>query len=171
MIIAITGPTGAGKTTVAEGLVKLHTNRVNIDVDHIKHMNPNAFKRKVDEDGDEDFPYSGWKLLGENVGLLTSNFNARGYDVIINGYLEVAAWVEIEKVVKIDYKLLLLPDLEKNKKRDASRTSEIKMGEKAVKRGRDYFKKTDYYESFIKVDTTHESIQETVQSIENIISN
>jgi len=96
-IIVITGPSGAGKTTVSEFLAKTNRTFANIDVDHLKHMNPNAFTRIVDVDGDEDFPYSAWELLGKNVALLAQSFIDNQLDVIINGYLEVEAWQEIEK--------------------------------------------------------------------------
>ena len=72
-VIAITGPSGAGKTTVSELLTKRNKSFANIDVDHLKHMNPNAFTKLVDADGDEDYPYSAWELLGKNVALLAQS--------------------------------------------------------------------------------------------------
>ena len=165
MIIAITGPTGAGKTTIAEALTKKLTNSVNIDVDPIKHMNPNAFTKVIDDDGEEDWPYSAWGLLGENIALLAENYMKHGHDVIINGWLEVESWQEIEKRQKIDYKILMLPDIETNKNRDAGRTQEVKMGEKAVLRGHEYFKTTDYYQGFIVIDSSSENVDQTVDQI------
>ena len=143
---------------------------MNIDVDPIKHMNPNAFTRLTNEDGDEDWPYSAWGLLGENIALLAKNYLEHGYDVIINGWLEVEAWQEIEKRIKIDHKVLLMPEIAINIERDAGRTEEIKMGEKAVARGQDYFNNTNYYADFNKIDTSTDSVDETMTRIIEIIS-
>ena len=37
-VLALTGPAGSGKSTVAEKVAKLSDRCVNIDADHIKHM-------------------------------------------------------------------------------------------------------------------------------------
>jgi guanylate kinase len=171
MIIAITGPSGAGKTSVAELLVKRFKNSVNIDVDPLKHMNPNAFIKVINDKGEEDWPYLAWGLLGENTALLVENYIKHGHDVIINGWLEVEAWLEIEKRIKIDHKILLMPEIRVNIERDAGRTEEVKMGERAVLRGRDYFKSTSYYHDFVVLDTANEALEDTVKTITEIISN
>jgi len=170
MIIAITGPAGSGKTTVAEKLAKELKKIVNIDADHIKHMNPGAFAKVTDKDGNEDWPYSAWGLVGENIAILAENFMSHGYDVIINGWLEVEAWKEIEKRIKLDHKLLLLPDEDTNILRDDGRTDEVKMGELAVKRGRKYFDSEPYYSDFIKLDTSSETIEQTVTRIKVLLT-
>jgi len=164
-IIAITGPSGAGKTTIAEEFTKRNKSFSNIDVDHLKHMNPNAFTKIIDEDGDEDFPYSAWGLLGKNVALLAQSFLDSGLNVIINGYLEVESWQEIEKLLKLDHKFLLLPDEATNIKRNSQRTKEVKMCEKAVRLGQKYFRKTEFYEDFITLDTTHQTVDMIIDQI------
>mgnify|MGYP003591616781 FL=1 len=42
-VLAITGPTGSGKSTVSEKLAKQIDRCVNIDADHIKHMIVSGF--------------------------------------------------------------------------------------------------------------------------------
>lgn len=164
-VVAITGPSGAGKTTVSEFLAKTNKTFANIDVDHLKHMNPNAFTKVVEENGYVDYPYSAWELLGKNVALLAQSFIDNQLDVIINGYLEEESWREIEKNIKLDNKFLLLPEESINIIRDNSRTDEIKMGEKAVKRGQEYFKNTRYYSDFTLLDTSSKSVEDTVKII------
>lgn len=121
------------------------------------------------KDGEEDWPYSAWGLLGENIALLAENYMKHGHDVIINGWQEVEAWQEIEKRITIDHKVLLLPDIEINKKRDEGRTKEVKMGEKAVLRGHDYFKTTDHYQDFIVIDSSSKNVGQTVDRIIGLI--
>jgi adenylate kinase family enzyme len=42
-VLAITGPAGAGKSTVGEKIAKSFRRCVNIDADHIKHMIVSGF--------------------------------------------------------------------------------------------------------------------------------
>ena len=69
------------------------------------------------------------------------------------------------KNIKLDNKFLLLPEESINIIRDNSRTDEIKMGEKAVKRGQEYFKNTRYYSDFTLLDTSSKSVEDTVKII------
>lgn len=149
--------------------MKRNKSFANIDVDHLKYMNPNAFTKVVNEDGTEYFPYSAWELLGKNVATITQNFIDSGLNVIINGYLEVEAWVKIEKHIDINHKFLLLPDEPTNIVRDGQRTKEIKMGEKAVKRGQKHFKEERFFINFELIDTSNHSLLETVELIEEMV--
>lgn len=169
-IIALTGPSGVGKNTIAEAITKQLENFVHIDADYVKHMNPNAFTKIIDADGGENWEYSAWGLLGENIALLTKNFMEHGYDVIINGWVEVETWVEIEKLIKINHRILLLPEIDVNIARDAGRPEQMRMGEKAIHRGHDYFTSNKYFESFTKIDTSNDAVEETTARIVEIIN-
>jgi len=166
-VLALTGPTGSGKTTVAEKLSKQLDKCVNIDADHIKHSIPSGFYK--DESNPGGWSFNRWKLVGKSLGLLAKNFQVEGYDVIINGYIEVEAWDEIEKIISISHKVLLLPELVKNQKRDNGRSDEIKMGKESVKAHQDYFRSNDYYHGFTKLDSSNDTIEETVENIKKII--
>lgn len=58
-VLAITGPTGAGKSTVGESVAKKLEHCVNIDADHIKHMLVSGFY--VDEANPDD--PKGWVFV------------------------------------------------------------------------------------------------------------
>jgi Trm5-related predicted tRNA methylase len=113
--------------------------------------------------------YSGWGLVGENIALLAKNFVSHGFNVVINGYLDVESWQEIEKRLDIDSKVLLLPDAEINIDRDAKRNEDVKMGEQAVREGRKYFNTTSYYQDFIKIDSTNHTVEETYVEIAKLL--
>jgi uridine kinase len=106
MILAITGPTASGKTTVSRLLAKKIGRCVNIDADDIKHLIATGFIYNDTPSG-----IAQWQLLGKNIGMLTKNFTDEGYSVIINGYINEPAWDEITSMVRINWKFLLIPDL------------------------------------------------------------
>ena len=95
--IAITGPTGSGKTTTAQLLAQKIDKSVNIDADHVKHFIVNGFVYDSSETGIDQ-----WKLLGSNIGMLAKSYLDQNYTVIINGYINEPAWGEITKVIDID---------------------------------------------------------------------
>lgn len=94
-------------------------------------------------------------LVGNSIGLLASNFLKEGYGVIINGYIDEPAWSAIEKHVALEHKILLLPELEKVAERDAGRSDDIKMGSTSVAQHHEHFSNDNYFDDFIKLDTTH----------------
>ena len=97
-ILAITGPTGSGKSMTASKLSKEIERCVNIEVDHVKHMIVNGF---IYGNVPEGVPQ--WQLLSTNIGMLAKNFQDAGYSVIISGYLKESSWENIQKRVTLDY--------------------------------------------------------------------
>ncbi len=164
-IIAITGPSGAGKTTVAEKLAKQYEKCVHIDVDLVKHFIVTGFIY-----GPKSAGAAQWKLLGTNVGQLAKNFAMQGYLVIVNGYMEKSSRTEIDKFIEFSNKILLLPSVEENIKRDKGRTKEVRMGSKAVKTGQKYFRENGFYSDFKIFDTSDDSIEKTIQKIKSYIN-
>lgn len=120
-VLAITGPTGSGKSTVAEKIAKKLDNCVNIDADHIKHMLVSGFYK--DDTNPGGWSFNQWGLVGDSIGLLAANFQIEGYKVIINGYIDEPAWTNIQKQVTITHKVLLLPDVSTVTQRDAGRSA------------------------------------------------
>ncbi|HET8991928.1 MAG TPA: nucleoside-triphosphatase [Candidatus Saccharimonadales bacterium] len=165
-VLAITGPTGAGKSTVGEKVAKSLPSCVNIDADHIKHMVVSGFY--VNETSPEDpegWGFSEWDLVGDSIGLLARNFLDHNYDVVINGYINEPAWHAIEKHIDIYCKILLLPDVDKVKLRDSGRVADIQMGEETVTKHHKHFSNDKFYKDFITLDTTEHSVEETVEAV------
>jgi cytidylate kinase len=168
MNIAITGPTGSGKTTIGEALAKQLDKCVSIDADHIKHMLVNGFVK--DDSNAGGWSFTEWALVGESIGLLTKNFNDKGFSVIINGYIDEPAWSEIQRLVSLDRKILLLPDTNTNKARDAKRPEDIQMGEASVEQHQDHFRSNKTYETFIKIDTSTDTVEQTIKRSKDTLS-
>jgi hypothetical protein len=163
-ILAITGPAGSGKSTVAGELAKQIDRCVNIDADVVKHMIVNGFTY-----GNEPEGVRQWQLLGTNIGVLAKNFQDAGYNVIINGYINELAWENIQKYVILDHKVLLLPCVDKVTERDAGRHEDYRMGAEAVKEHHDYFSVASFYSGFTKIDSTGHAVDETIAAVKEIL--
>jgi len=159
MIIAITGPTGSGKTTTSKKLSLKFGRSVNIDVDEIKHMIVNGFIYDDTQAGIEQ-----WRLLGKNIADVVKNFEDKKYDIIVNGYLHPESWKVIENDITFDHKFLLFPAETENMDRDSSRSSEIVMGRDWVLKHREHFSGMDDHD-WTRIDTTGQDIDESVSVI------
>ncbi len=162
-VLAITGPTGSGKSSVAARLAKQTDNCVNIDADHIKHFVVNPF------DYEESGGIKQWELVGENIGLVAKNFIDNGYNVIINGYINEPAWNKVNDYIKFTHKVLLLPELEVASERDVQRHKDAVMGPDAVGVHHNYFSNDPFYSDFVKIDSTTLSVDETVKQVSELI--
>jgi len=165
LVIAITGPTGSGKTTVAKILTKKLGKCVNIDADHIKHMIEYGFHKKIMSDGSTDWEYSEWELVGESIGLLVTNFQKRGFDVIINGYIGSEGWDSLSGHSNRINKFLLLPDINTIKTRDGNRAEDLIMGEKTVDEHYKQFTSDNIFKDFVIIDSSNQTAEETAQVI------
>jgi len=166
-VLAITGPAGAGKSTIGEKLAKRLEKCVNIDADHIKHMIVSGFY--IDENYPGGWGFSEWDLAGESIGLLAQNFRKHGFSVIINGYIDTSGWENIEKITSITYKVLLLPHSDTAIVRDAGRNEDMQQGEASIRRHHEHFSTSEFFNDFTKIDSTAHSVDETVQEILDIM--
>lgn len=164
-VLALTGPAGSGKSTIAGKLAKEIEQCVNIDVDHVKHMIVSGFIYDKTPKGVRQ-----WELLGDNIGLLAKNFQNAEYNVIINGYINEPAWHNIQKHVTLTHKVLLLPHVDTIIQRDAGRDEDVRMGNEAINVHHDYFSSSEFYRDFTKLDTTEHTIEETVEELKGMLA-
>lgn len=164
-VIAITGPAGSGKSTVGGNLAKQIEQCVNIDVDLVKHMIVSGFVYDKSPAGIKQ-----WELLGRNLGFLANGFHQYGYNVILNGYINEPAWNNIVKHILLTHKVLLLPSLGTVKARDKARQEDDIVGEETVTTHYDYFSNAPFYDDFIKVDSTSDTVVQTVDKVLKILN-
>ena len=169
LVLAITGPTGSGKSTAAEKVAKQIDQCVNIDADHIKHMIVSGFYYDLKPDGTKKWGFNQWGLVGDSIGLLARNFLDAGYNVIINGYVDEPAWTNLQKHVSLTHKVLLLPHLDAVTKRDAGRNEDVRMGNEAVNEHHAHFSNDGPFKDFTKLDTTSHTIEETISEVLEIV--
>lgn len=166
-VLAITGPTGAGKSAVAEKLAKQTDQCVNIDADIIKHMIVGGFYK--DESNAGGWSFNQWGLVGDSIGLLAKNFVSAGYNVIINGYIDELGWTNIQNHVPPTHKILLLPSIDTVTQRDSMRKEDARMGGEAVKEHHLYFSNHEFFRDFTKIDTTNHTEEETISEVLKVL--
>jgi len=161
-IIAITGPTGAGKSTTAKLLCKKFERCVRLDIDRVKHFVETGFVYNDTPRGVEQ-----WALCVKNVIQLTKNFQAEGYTVIIEGYidLESPGWEDVFRELDVDAAFLLLCDEKEQQDRNMMRKPEARMEPEDIGRHLEYFLPRRENDMFVVKDSTGETAEETVDWI------
>jgi ribose 1,5-bisphosphokinase PhnN len=169
-VLAITGPSGVGKSTVATRLAKQLEKCVNIEADHVKHFIVSGFYQETASDGTKKWKFNQWELVGDSIGLLARNFLDAGYDVIISGYIDEPAWPKVQKHVTLTHKVLLLPKVDIAVQRDGGREGDIAMGEEMVREHHQEFSSSIFYRDFVRLDTTDQTVDETVGKIQELLA-
>jgi len=160
IVLSITGPAGSGKSTISNKLAEKLPNSVNIDIDSIKHFVVSNFIYDKSPEGIKQ-----WELLGKNTGEVAHNFFESGYNLIINGYINLPAWGVLTNYVSLTHKILLLPDIDVAVERDARRDDQRKQGEESVKDHHNYFSSESFYDDFTKIDSSKLTEDETVDKV------
>jgi len=165
-IIAITGPTGAGKSTVAKALCNKFDRSVRIDIDRVKHFIEHGFVYDNSPEGRGQ-----WKLCVDNIATLAQSYADAGYTVIIEGYLKIESpgWADIFQKIPTQNKFVLLPSLEANKARNLERNEQMQMDEKSIERHFTYWSIHCNAQGFASIDSSSDTLEDTVENIYNAI--
>jgi adenylate kinase family enzyme len=162
MIIAITGPTGSGKTTISRLLCKKFDRCVRVDIDSVKHFIESGFYYDESVKGKQQ-----WALLVKNIIDLVKNYQEAKYTVIIEGYIDIGfpGWSDIFAACEVSHKFMLLPSIEENIQRDLKRPKDIQMSENNVRQHQQYFLAQKESGVFQVIDSSGESPSDTVERV------
>ena len=165
-VLIITGPAGAGKSTVSRRLATELGHCVDIDIETINYMIVDGFDSKTLPNGEEVLDFTKWGLSGDVIGLLAKHLADSSYWVIIHGHVNDTLLEHIEKYININYKVLLLPSQQSAVERDRKRGSG--MGKEMVSKHYEHFKKT-ILDGFTKIDSSNDNVADTVNRVKDIV--
>ncbi len=162
-IVILTGPPGAGKSTINEILASKMQNSAVVSSDSLRDFIKNGHANRDDLDWQKQL-----SLGADNTILLAKNFYKNGFNVFIDDVLIGEKFYQYFDSLK-DYNLkifLLLPNKEVVAKRDLER------GEWAMKERAMYlYDKFEQFlikeKRFIIIDSSTQTPEETAQIIEN----
>ena len=159
MLIALTGPTGSGKSTVAKALCQKFDKCVRLDVDRVKHFVVSGFLYDESMEGKKQ-----WELCSKNVVDLAKNFYSEDYTVLIEGFFSKEEWEYVFAHLPETKPFLLLPNESVIIKRDKSRDPKWAMGEVAVQEHLKEFENS-FYDDFNQINSSDTTVDETVEMI------
>ncbi|MCK5633388.1 AAA family ATPase [bacterium] len=167
-ICIITGPCGAGKSTISKKLAKETKNSVYIDVDSLRDIVENGYAdpTKYTKEAKKQID-----LSMENAIALTINFIKKGFNVFIDDCLERNSQIKgyPEKLKKYNPNIfLLLPNKKTILKRDSKRRKNKVMGKRALEL-HDIFTKKVNRKNWHILDTSNHSVKQTKNEIMKII--
>jgi guanylate kinase len=164
-VYIITGPAGAGKTTVANELAKLIDKSARVDVDYLRHSIKEGYVKPYPTTVESKKQI---ELSIKNACQISKNFVDKGFnvfidDIVINNFKLYKKYLkEINLFV-----FLLLPNKNTVAKRDTGRKKEQVMGERALQL-HDKFSKIESDKWHIIDSSTH-TVKQTVDEIFEVI--
>ena len=167
IICILTGPCGAGKTTISKGLSQHIDRTAYLEVDTLRHM---LGKNEVDYSTYTKEVKKQINLSMDNAIAIGKNFIKNGFNVIIDDVLEDTNQIEYYNKGLKGYKLfifLLLPNKKVIEKRNKER-KENAMNERALQL-HDIFSKISNHDGWYVIDSSKHKAEDTIKEILKII--
>ncbi len=168
IICLVTGPAGAGKSTITKELARKFINSARIDVDYVREMIANGYAKPFH---DNKKTRAQFLLSRKNVCSLAKNFVESGFCVFIDDVISKKSSLDFYLKSLSDYRVLVfLLFCDKNilHKRDTARPKEQAMGERALQLHGHFSERLNENRWFF-IDTSKITIAETVKQIVGII--
>jgi ADP-ribose pyrophosphatase YjhB (NUDIX family)/chloramphenicol 3-O-phosphotransferase len=135
MVVIVTGPAGAGKSTVARALCRRFERAAHIAVDALRHMVVSGYASPVPGRADVEEARRQAALARRNAAALARNFACAGFHTVIDDVLERREELDEYLAALVGCTVAfvtLLPTVEALRARDAERPPAERMGERAV---------------------------------------
>lgn len=155
----ITGPAGAGKSTISRKIAESKSKSVLIEGDDIYHQVVGGYVQAWKQGNNLDIF---WKICIDMIDIYLSN----GYTVVFNYIVNpenIKALQDKFKEYKIKF-IILITDEETLLSRDKERPKDCQMGERCLTLLNDFKNKNYNKNNFL--DTSNLSVNETLEEIE-----
>jgi ADP-ribose pyrophosphatase YjhB (NUDIX family)/chloramphenicol 3-O-phosphotransferase len=134
-VMIVTGPAGAGKTTVARELCRRFERAAHIAVDKLRHMVVSGYASPLPGQADAEEARRQGQLARRNAAALARNFAGAGFHAVIDDVLERREELDEYLAALAGCTVAcvtLLPTVEALHARDAGRPPEQRMGDRAL---------------------------------------
>ena len=162
-ICLITGPAGAGKSSVTKALAKKFTHSAVINVDQLKGMIVGGYKKPWPYNDEVELPLS---LSAKNASEIANNFLEAGFNAFIDDVVGRKLLEQYSEYFKNDnFKtFLLLPSLESLLKRFDERGNNEELRKRTQDMHKSFLEKKDKLNCKI-IDSSDLTLEETVEEI------
>jgi len=164
LVVLITGPAGAGRSTTALALAKTIKKSALIETDHIRHMIKNGYIKPQIPEGQEQLAFG-----RKNVTILAKNFAEEGYNVVIADAVAGRKYIDIYHKSLKKYRfiiILLLPNKKVLWKRDSGRSVKARIGKRTLLMHDRFVEKMVKEKRWHVIDNSNMSTGKTVKKIQ-----
>jgi adenylate kinase family enzyme len=170
-VCLITGPAGAGKSTIVEALCKEYPRTARLDVDYLRHIIKNGRVKP--------FPYTAEaikqvELATTNTCTLAKNLIDYGFNVFIDDVVTSSDILDLFFTLLAGYKMfvfLLLPDKNILRDRDRNRPDEQIMGARALQLHEEFIKRLGNETRWTVINSSKQTVDETKATILKYLNN